>query len=214
MFKHYIFDLDGTLIDSMPKATNTLLSYLDSENIKYPKDLIKKIVPLGYDGIAKYFVEELGVNKLPNNVFNDLLSRLQKMYAHEVQPKAGADETLRTLKKRGATVNLLTASPHAFVDPCIQRLGWWEVFDNVWTVEDFACSKADPGIYKEASQRLSTSLKECVMLDDSVNSLKSAKDSGITVIGVYDDFSAPYEKEMRTIGDRYVYNLKELLDIE
>ena len=123
MVKAYIFDLDGTLLDSMPAATKTILGYLDERGIVYPSDIIKTLAPLGYPGLSRYLVKEYSLGLTGEELYAHYMKKLATVYATEIPAKDGSEETLRTLKARGYRLNILTGSPHAFLDPAIKRLG-------------------------------------------------------------------------------------------
>ncbi|MBQ8284323.1 MAG: HAD family phosphatase [Clostridia bacterium] len=211
MVKAYIFDLDGTLLDSMPAATKTILGYLDEHGVDYPSDIIKTLAPLGYPGLSHYLVKEYSLGLTCEELYAHYMKRLAAVYATEIPAKDGAEKTLRTLKARGYRLNILTGSPHAFLDPAIKRLGWEDLFENVWGVEDFSTNKSVVETFVEAAKRLKLSSAECVMVDDSVHSLRFANQAGMKTIGCYDVFSAENENEIRTFADGYIKNFKELL---
>ncbi len=210
--KAYLFDLDGTLVDSMTDGwVKMLYGYLDDRSISYPPDLVKNVIALGFVGIAAYYKQHFPLREREEEIVASFVSSLKHRYEKDIAAKTGAIEALRCLKERGASLNVLTASPHFFLDPCLKRLGIWDLFDNLWSLEDFPTTKADPAIYRMAADRLGVSCADCVMVDDSVAVLKPAKLAGLQTVGVYDDFSKEYEGEMRVIADRYVYFLTELL---
>ena len=149
MKETYIFDFDGTLVDSMTPAVKVLLEFLDARNVKYPDDIVKTIIPLGYKGIASYYVTEFSLKETSQEVYKTIVERLEGVYADEVLPKPEVEKTLQALKARGASLSVLTASPHEFLDPCIKRLGWEKYFDNLWSSYDFNMKKAEPLIFIE-----------------------------------------------------------------
>jgi HAD superfamily hydrolase (TIGR01509 family) len=209
MQKKYVFDLDGTLVDSMPHWCK-LTDFLTDRGIEYPPDLIKKIIALGLPGAAKYFKEHFPLTETVEEIYQSFIDRYIGFYETEIPAKDGVIETLFALKERGVSLNVLTASPHLFLDPCLKRLGIYDLFDNLWTVEDVG-SKAESATYLEVAKRLGVNPEDCVLFDDSVAPLLPAKAAGWSAVGVYDDFSGRYEDEMRKIADGYIYNLKELL---
>ncbi len=211
MKETYIFDFDGTLVDSMTPAVSVLLGYLDERGVKYPDDIVKTIIPLGYKGIASYYVNEFALKETPQEVYKVIVELLEGVYANEVTPKPEVEKTLETLKSRGASLNVLTASPHEFLDPCIKRLGWEKYFDNLWSSDDFNMKKAEPFIFIEAAKRLGKQPSECFMVDDNVKALFSAKQAGLKTIAVYDSFSAEYEEEMRAFADKYAVVFDEII---
>ena len=211
MKKVYIFDVDGTLIDSMGEWKKVIPSLLEERGIAYPNDLVKRVVALGLPGVAKYLTEQFPLELSVQEVLSYFTQRFQQKYAEEIREKPGVKETLTALKARGAILCTLTAGSHTLFDACLKRLGLWELFDFCWSTEDFPVSKADPTIYKLVADRLGVSIEDCLMVDDSLSALNSAVESGIYTVGIYDEFSKENEKEIRNKVNRYLYRLEELL---
>ena len=140
----YLFDFDGTLVDSMPTYIATMLRILDECHITYGEDLIKTITPLGADGTAEYFIHELGLDMPKAQVMLLMKHYLLDAYQHTIPAKANVIPVLKELKRRGASLNVLTASPHITLDVCLKRLGIWDLFDHIWSCDDFSTTKADP----------------------------------------------------------------------
>ena len=105
----------------------------------------------------------------------------------------------------------MTASPHAMLDPCLKRLGIFDLFENVWSCDDFLTTKADPEIYKQAAKRIGDSVENIIFLDDNFNALRTAKSAGMRVFGVYDASSAEYTAEIKNLSERYVSDFSDLL---
>lgn len=208
--KAYLFDFDGTLVDSMPTFVSVMLRILDEYGIAYGKDIVKIITPLGYHGTAEYF-RGLGIDK-PTTELVELMNRYaMDEYAYNIPAKESVIETLEALKCRGASLNVLTASPHLMLDPCLKRLGIWEFFDHVWSCDDFQTTKSNPAIYRMAAEKIGRSVGEIVFVDDNVNAVKTAKAAGMRSYAIYDASSAEYADEMIAVSDRYLKNLSELL---
>jgi len=212
--KTYLFDFDGTLVDSMPSYANMMKRILDENNISYGEDLIKIITPLGFMGTAKYFMEELGVKMTIEELAQKMGEGAIYDYTYNIPAKNNVEKVLKELKQKGASLNVLTASPHITLDPCLKRLGLYDLFDNVWSCDDFNTTKADPDIYVKAASRMGVSVDKVLFLDDNLNADKTAKKAGMKVCGVYDDSSKEYEEEMKQICDYYIYDFIELTDME
>ena len=210
--KAYIFDFDGVLVDSMATYAGCMLRILDENGIPYSSDIIKIITPLGSAGTAKYF-QQLGLQMTDSEILTQIGKYLYDAYTHHIQAKPEVISTLQQLKEKGIRLNILTAGPHVTLDPCVQRLGIADLFENIWSCDDFQTGKTDPNIYKMAAQRLGLSTDEVLFLDDNYNADKAAKAAGLTVCGVYDDSSKEYESAIREITDHYIYSLPELLTL-
>lgn len=211
MRKIYIFDLDGTLVDSMEPAVKKVLSTLDEYGVPYGADIVEKLTPLGFKGIAKYYAETLGVPLTPAEIYADFTEKLTVAYSKEIPLKRGVAEALRKLKAGGASLNVLTASPHIFTDACLKNNGVFDLFDHVWSAEDFGFLKSDERIYLEAAKRLLVRPADCVMVDDSIHVIQAAKRAGLYTIGVYEEMAKGHEAELRKIADGYVKEFSELL---
>ena len=211
--KTYLFDFDGTLVDSMPTYVGLMKKILDDNGISYGDDLVKIITPLGFGGAAKYFIDVLGIKLSIEELGKLMYEYAIEEYTYNVPAKNNVKETLLKLKEDGHSLNVLTASPHITLDPCLKRLGMYDLFDNVWSCEDFATTKADPKIYHMAAEKIGVPVESVLFLDDNLNADKTAKEAGMKVCGVYDDSSAEYEDEIRKATDFYIYDFKELTDI-
>ena len=208
--RHYLFDFDGTLVDSMPIYGGVMLRILQENGIPYGEDIIKIITPLGIPGTAEYFIG-MGLNRPKEEIVAQMIAYMVEAYTYRVPAKAHVIEVLRALKARGDGLHVLTASPHDTLDPCLKRLGIYDLFDNVWSCNDFGTTKADPAIYHIAAERIGVPVGEVIFLDDNYNADKTAKSAGMQVYGVYDDSSKEYAQELKAITDKYICDFKELL---
>lgn len=205
----YIFDFDGTLVDSMPVFSSTMEEIFQENELPMPEDFVKIITPLGYVGTAKY-AADLGC-KLTVEEFCALATRKMEVRYHNTIPaKEYVEAKLRQLKEKGHSLNVLTASPHAVLDKCLERLGLYDLFDNVWSCEDFATTKADPQIYVHAAAKLGKRVEECMFVDDNIGAVSTAKQAGMIAVGVYDDSSKDMVEEMTAAADIYIYDFSEL----
>jgi len=208
----YLFDFDGTLVDSMPAFIGTMLRILDENRIAYGDDIVKTITPLGYAGTARYYIE-LGVPMREEEIMSKMTEYSLDEYAYNIGEKSNVISTLKALKARGDSLNVLTASPHTMLDPCLKRLGIFELFDNVWSCDDFGTTKADPEIYRMAAERMGVSVGEVVFVDDNYNADKTAKSAGMTVGGIFDLSSESFADSIKEIADFYMYDFSELLNL-
>ena len=207
----YLFDFDGTLVDSMPVYGAAVLRVLEECHVCYPANVVKIVTPLGLWGTAEYFIRELGVTRSCEEIVGLMTAYMKEEYIHRIPAKPHVADTLRALRARGDKLAVLTASPHITLDPCLKRLGLYDLFEKVWSCEDFATTKADPNIYLKAAQRLGVPVEEMIFLDDNYNADLTAKQAGARVFGVFDDSSADMEAQIRGISERYIRDFSELL---
>ena len=206
----YLFDFDGTLVDSMDTYAGVMLSILDKNGIKYEKDIVKVITPLGYLGTANHFIS-MGVKASVLQLVCEMKAGMVYEYTNNVGAKPNVISTLFALKERGDSLNILTASPHEVLDPCLKRLGIFDIFDNVWSCDDFETTKANPEIYKMAAERMGVAVGDAIFLDDNFNAVKTAKAAGMRVFGVYDRSSEEYTEEIKGVSERYISDFSQLV---
>ena len=206
----YLFDFDGTLVDSMPTFISVMLRILDENKVAYGEDIVKIITPLGYKGTAEYF-KGLGVALSVEEMIQRMQEYAQKEYAENIQAKENVINVLKVMRNRGDRLNVLTASPHTMLDCCLKRLGIFELFDNVWSCDDFHTTKANPEIYKQAARRIGEKPQNIIFLDDNLNALKTAKSADMKIYGVYDHSSKEYTEEISKISDKFIFDFSSLL---
>lgn len=212
-YKSYLFDFDGTLVDSMPSFISVMLRILDENMIPYESDIIKIITPLGYKGTAAYYRNTLGLALPEDEILARMNGYIYREYAENIPAKKHVADALRALRAAGADLHILTASPHAVLDVCLARLGLTDLFDNVWSCDDFGTTKANPDIYRQAAARIGRSVGEVLFLDDNCLAVKTAAAAGMRTCGVYDPSSEDYRAEMRAIADHYIEDFSALFGL-
>ena len=213
-YKYYLFDFDGTLVDSMPTFCSCMLRILDENHISYPEDITKIITPLGLSGTAEYFIHTLGLDTEKDRLMDIMAEYMLDAYFYKIQTKTNVIPVLKALKEKGASLNVLTASPHITLDACLKRLGMWELFDNIWSCDDFETTKADPNIYRRAAEKIGACVENILFLDDNINADSVAKSAGMQVCGVYDESSKDCVEQIKATTDFYIYDFQELLHLE
>ncbi len=208
MKKYHLFDFDGTLGDSMPVWAGTMLKILDAAGISYPDDVVRIITPLGYGGTADYFIS-LGIKTPREKLIEQMYAMAEDAYTNVIILKPGVADYVQRLTDAGCSCNVLTASPHWLIDPCLKRNGLYDCFDKIWTIEDFDMTKDQPEIYLEAARRLGCSVDEVCFYDDNLVALQTAKKAGMMVVGVRDPFSDPYRAEIEALTDAYFETFEE-----
>lgn len=209
MIQAYLFDLDGTLIDSMRQWAGKMLRILEEYHMEYPADIIRTITPLGDSGTAKLFLQ-MGIPLSETELRAKMDAYAIDEYTYRIPLKPGVADYLHKLKEQGAKLAVLTASPHKMTDVCLKRNGVYDLFDRVWTVDDFRMTKGQPEIYHAAAKELGCAPEEILFFDDNVVALTTAKTAGLGTVGVYDPSSEDDQEKISSLVDRYVRSFEEI----
>ena len=207
-----LFDFDGTLVDSMPAYSGAMTKLLDDLGISYGPDLISTITPLGTVGAARYYIEEMGVPMTVEEILERMMKDLLFAYLYKIPAKEGVVKALKKLKEQGKRLNILTASPHISLDPCLKRIGIFDLFDNIWSCDDFDLSKSDTTLFFKVAECLSEREENILFFDDNLGAIKTAKKAGFPVCGVEDASASGEREEIKEICDFYLESFSSLTE--
>ena len=214
MPKAYLFDFDGTLVDSMPSWSEKMLNILRQTGVSYPADIIKILTPLGDKGSAVYFRDVLGVPLTEGEMYERMDSYALPKYRDEIVLKPGVEAFLRQCREAGITLHVLTASPHKMLDPCLRRNGIYDLFTHVWSCEDFGTTKSDPDIYRRVAEKIGLDVADVVFFDDNLLAVQTAARAGMQTVGVYDPSGEDFAQALKESAEHYIRSFEELLQGE
>jgi len=209
--KGVIFDLDGTLIDSMQVWKVFEYEYLRSLGAEPRPGLGEVLRSLSSVEEAVYFREEYGVTQSVEEIVLGRNSLISIKYKTEIPVKAGVMQALMALKARGIRMCIATATERELVEPAIERLGFMDYVERVFTCEEVGVSKSSPDIYILAAEYLGLDPGDILVAEDALYAMKTAKKAGFVVAGVYDLSSADQEEEIKQTCDYYWQTLDEML---
>lgn len=208
--KGAIFDLDGTLVDSMFvwESVDTLL--LSRYHLKPDPIYLSTIATLNFSEGAAFIISHYGIHKSIEQIKGELFSLAYDEYAHKLPLKKGVADLLRRLKyKEGMKLAIATSCIKEMCEVFLRRAGIYEYFDAMVFSDDVGCNKMKPLIYEKAATAIGLYPKDCFIFEDVPHAARSAKEAGAVVIGVYDAYSANAEEEMKVICDRYLYCIND-----
>lgn len=213
-FEALIFDLDGTLIDSIWVWRDMDSNYLLQKGLQIDDDYIEKIHQLSfYDG-AKFTIDYYHLNQSPEEVIEELENLAFEAYEKEVQWKPGAKDLLFALKEKKIPFALATAGRPKLVEVFLKKEGVLDLFDSICYIEEVSTGKTSPEIYQLAAQRLGYPPEACRVFEDLLTACRGAKDGGFQVQAVYDEASKEHHPEMLALtGYPLVYHWNEIKDV-
>ena len=211
MKKVALFDLDGTLVDSMSRFTVGILTILDENGIKYDRDeMINIITPLGYIKTAEYFVS-LGAKGTADEIEKKMGENLVYEYSNNIKLKPFVKEYLTMLKSDGYSLYVLTASPHIVTDPCLKNNGVFDMFTKVWSVEDFGMSKNDIEIFFKVAEEMDCKPEDVLFFDDNVTAVINSVNAGYKTISIKDIQTPKDIETIKNTAFKYIESFEEML---
>ncbi|MDD3839119.1 MAG: HAD family phosphatase [Clostridia bacterium] len=210
--KGAIFDLDGTIIDSMGVWEKVDFDFLNKRNIPVPEDVSSIIKNMTFQETAVYFKQRF---QLPDDI-QDIMDEWNQMayheYANNVRLKPGAGEYLSMLKSKGIKAGLATSNCMELIQPVLKNNDVLEYFDVISTIDEVDRDKNFPDIYILTARRLQLNPKHCIVFEDILPGVLSAKKAGMKTVGVYDRYSRHEKKDIKKHADYFIYDFCQLLD--
>lgn len=211
MVTHAIFDLDGTLLDSMEMWDRLPSDYLLKYNISPPADLNDRIRAWGTLQVANYFIDELNHPGTADAIIQEINDMIVDQYQNQIQLKPFAGELLENLKNRNIKMCIATATDRELVIPALKRLHILQYFEFILTCTEVGSNKETPDIYVMALEKFGVLPQSVVVFEDILTAIQSAKSANFNVIGVHDPSSDIDTEKIKEISDRYVTSFEEFM---
>ena len=202
--KLHIFDMDGTILDSMPMWSTIASDYLDSYDIPHDDDVNKLIEAYTLENAAKYFIE-LGLNKTIDDIIKDIYDFSFNKYKNKIPAKPDMAELLKKIHETGETIILLSASPVQCAVAAFKRLNILEYFDKLFSCQDFETDKTVPETFINVAASLGFKPEDAIVYEDALYSIRSAKAAGCKTVAIYDDFARnEWDEILKTADEIFI----------
>ncbi len=206
-----IFDLDGTLVDSMWIWDPIDVEFLGEYGHQVPPDLHEAIEGMSFTETAAYFKERFSIPLTLEEMKNRWNEMAMNKYLRQVPLKEGAAEFLKQLRDRGVQAGIATSNSRQLVESVLQARGIGEYFSSVVTGCEVKAGKPAPDIYLRAAENLGVSPKACMVFEDVPAGIRAGKRAGMTVTAVADACSAGVMEEKKRLADYYIEDYRALL---
>lgn len=211
MVKGLIFDVDGTILDSMSIWMNAGERYLNSLGIEIDYDLASIMFEQTMPETAQYLRERHGINKSDEEIIEGINAKVYAFYDTEAMPKEGVLDFIEEAYRKGIPMTVATSTDRPMIETAFRRLGLHKYFKKIYTTSEVGSGKDKPEIFYQAMKTMGSDEKTTYLLDDAFYSLNTAHNAGIGTIGVY-DFSAESDTEkIKAIVDVYIEDWNDTL---
>ena len=206
-----IFDLDGSLVDSMWIWKQIDIDYLGRFGHELPPTLQDEIGGMSFYETAVYIKKRFDLPCELEDMMQDWNDMAREKYMNEVPLKEGVFEFLQECKKRNIKLGIASSNSRELVNGVLETLGVFDYFDYTLTGSEAKRGKPAPDIYLAVAKELSVNPENCLVFEDIVPGIMAGKSAGMTVIAVEDDHSKYQEQEKIELADGFIRNYYELL---
>jgi len=209
--KGTIFDLDGTLVDSMWVWSQIDVDYLKAKGHSMPEDLRNEISHLSFSQTAVYFKERFNLDDSIEEILDDWHKMAFNHYSNNVKLKLGVKDFLNHLKASDIKIGLATSNSVPLLEACLKNNGIYNYFDSITTTDEVSNGKNCPDVYLLAANKLGINPKDCLVFEDILPAIQGAKSANMKVIAVKDDECLHSKEELLKYADKYIHSFTELL---
>lgn len=207
-----LFDLDGTLMDSMWAWEDIDIEYLGRFGHRPTRDMQRAIEGMSFTETAQYFKDRYGIPDSVEQIKAEWNRMAYDVYAKRVKLKPGAYDFLRELRRLGISAGIASSNSRELIRACLASNQVEDCFDCITISCEVKKGKPAPDIYLRAAKTLDVPPEECLVFEDIPMGILAAKNAGMNVCAVEDDFSADQRDKIRSLADYYIRSYEEVLD--
>lgn len=210
--KAVLFDLDGTLIDSMGLWREIDIEFCENHGFKMPEDLQKQIEGLSMYETADYFINTFNLNYSNEELMDIWNEMAEDAYRNSIELKNGAIEFLDFLKENKIKTAVATSNSKRLVNACFEGTGLKNYIDLFVTANEVAAGKPAPDVYLEAARRLDVAPEYCLVFEDIIPGIEAGHNAAMRVCAIYDSYSKDIDNIKREQSDYYINDYFEILE--
>lgn len=204
-----VFDIDGTLLDSMKIWNDAGERYLKTCGKKAEDGLADILFEMSMEEGAQYMKDRYGLEKTIEEISSGVLAAVEGFYRNEAELKPGAQELLEAFASRGIRMTVATSSDRRHIEGALHRLGILKYFSRVFTCSEVGAGKSSPLIFHAAMDEMGTEPGETCVIEDGLYAVETAKKAGLMTVGVYDSASDSDWDKLRETADVWLCSLEE-----
>lgn len=206
--KGLIFDLDGTLLDSMPSWQRQLDDLLQAKGITPPDDLLDRTKTLGLENATGMILQEFHLPDDPAAVYQQFQDNMDYLYRTAIPLKPGVGPMLEHLQRRGVAMAIATATARPLAQKVLRYHQLQDYFQSITTVAEVGIGKHDPRIYLAAADKLGLPPQQCVVFEDSLKGIRSANQAGFQTVAIYEATNPTEQQALQQEATVYVHDFR------
>lgn len=208
--KGAIFDLDGTLLDSMYIWSEIGLKFLNNEGITPPPGVEDEFVKMSLVQAAEYYIKNYAPDKTVMDIVESINALIKDFYFEQVLLKPGVKEFLAYLKDKGVKMCVATATDKPYVEMALKRNGIYSYFTDIYTCGIVGAGKDSPVIYDKALEHLGTAKEDTFVFEDALYAIETANKAGYNIVGINDISEKAAPETVKSLCDYYINDYSEI----
>lgn len=208
-FNAAIFDLDGTILDSMDVWEHIDIQFLKKRNLPVPENYVTEICARSFEEAAQYTIDLFGLQETVEGIIEEWNNMAVEEYSNHVGLLPYALDYLLCLKEHGIKLAVATGLPEKLYMPCLKNNSILELFDALCSTDEVQRGKEYSDVFELAAKKLGVAPEHCIVFDDVLPAIKSAKAARMLAGGIYDKYSADQRAEIERIADIYLLNFRQ-----
>ncbi len=209
--KAAIFDLDGTLVDSMYVWHKVDVDFLSERGFEVPDDYSRAIKTMHFETAAEYTIARFNLNETVEDIVSVWLNMAVNEYTYNVRLKDGAKELIEKLRTDGLRLGIATSSKPFLAEPVLKNNGVYDYFNTICCTSEVGMDKRHPDIYLYTAGKLGVKPDECVVFEDIIDGISGANTAGMYTVAVYDTESSSEKETLKKMANKYIMSFEDLL---
>ena len=211
--KGIIFDLDGTLLDSMSIWENVDKDFLEENGAVYTRDVSEAVKKMTVFDSADYFKTKFSLEHSHEYIIKRIEEMVSEKYFYSIPLKSGVYETIKKLHEKKIKMCVATATYNRLAEAALKRLEIYDMLEFVLTCSDVGAGKNKPDIFFKAAEKMNLKIEETAVVEDSLHCIETAKNAGFFTVGVFDPVSCDDWQKICNTSDIVVKNINEIINI-
>lgn len=209
--KAIIFDLDGTLVDSMWIWKQIDIDFLTKHGYELPDDLQKSIEGMSFTETAEYFIKRFNLKMSLEEIKAEWNEMAREFYAEKIRLKENVIDVIRYAKKNGIKLGIGTSNSRELLMTVLEANSIQNEFQSIRTSCEVNAGKPSPDVFLKVADDLKIAPESCLVFEDTHAGILAGKNAGMRVVAIYDELSEPYIDIIKEDADKYIYSYKEVV---